>query len=1005
MLADQHVDHAIAAEQRAQRTAARVSWPTQDNAAPDVRFLGVSRIRGAVMGSPHYRLGEIYRDHVFVMDDDLPPVVSVADAPPVTEGGALAFPVTLSDPFDGRITVDYTLAGTAVAGDDYAGSASGAVTFAPGETHKTISLMTSDDDAAGPPETVEVALTAPPAHLATLGAAEAAGRILDDEGPVTVTVSAVSDRTVEGADAAFELTRSGVVTQALNVSLRVTDPAGVLASTAPTGAIFEAGATTATLRLATRDVAAVSPDATVTVTLADGGAAWGPAAPSTASVTVLDDDRVPEVSVADPGEVTEGGTLAFPVTLSRPFNRGIDVVLTVAPGPGRDFIFVRDDQVVNSAPTLYFEPGTTRQLVWILAVPDGVDEPDEPVELGIVSVSPGLVGRSAATGRILDSDRPVVTVAAVANAVTEGDPAAFEFTRRGGDLSQELEVPIAVTDSGAALAGTAPTAVTFAAGDAVATLSLATNDDTVDGADAVLSVAMLPGAAYALATPDRTTVTVQDDELPVVTVAAETDAVMEGADATFALTRTEGDLSQELEVSVAVTDSGAALAGAAPTGVTFAAGAAEATLRLRTRDDALGEPDAPVTLTLRAGADYVPGDPSTASVTVRDDDEAPEVSVADAAPVTEGGTLAFPVTLNAPFNARIAVDYRFGGGTATAGDDYGAAASGTVTFAPKQTVQTIRLATTDDAADEPEETVEVTLSLPVPDPGLATIARATATGTIRDSEGIPEVTVAPVASVVAEGADAAFVLTRANGDASARLTVAVAVEDPGMALADAPPTGVTFEGRGDHGSGFPGYAGRRRRGSRRGRDADAAAGCGLRPRRAVPGFRDGAGRRPSDGHGCGDHGRGHGRGGIDVRPCAAWRPVAGTDRHGRVQGRAGRARRDADCDVRGRRFHCASGRPAVTGRRRRHRIFAGAAAGCGVRPRGAVPGFRDSARRRCDAERVDCRCGCGDGGRHARISGNAERAVPCGDCGGLAPRRRRHGDGGGTSMPTSSPAA
>ena len=134
-----------------------------------------------------------------------------------------------------------------------------------------------------------------------------------------------------------------------------------------------------------------------------------------------------------------------------------------------------------------------------------------------------------------------------------------------------------------------------------------------------------------------------------------------------------------------------------------------------------------MTLALQAGAGHALGDPSTASVTVRDDDAPPEVSVADAAPVTEGGTLEFPVTLSAPFKSSITVDYRFGG-AATAGEDYGAAASGAVTFAPRQTARTIRLVTTDDAAAESEEAVEVTLSLPVPDPGLAVLGTADGLG-------------------------------------------------------------------------------------------------------------------------------------------------------------------------------------------------------------------------------------------------------------------------------------
>ncbi len=771
------------------KPAVRVSWPTQDDALFSV-FSSVFDIDVRLLTGP-YRLPGGNHAAVVVLEDDLPPVVSIADAGAVTEGGALAFPVTLSGPFSAQLTVGYRLGGTAAAGD-HDGGASGAVTFAPGETEKTIRLVTVDDGAVEPEETVEVTLTAPDSRLATLGAATAAGRILDDDGAVEVTVSAVSERVVEGADAVFELARSGAVSGALDVSLNVADPGGALASAAPSGARFGAGETTTTLRLATRNVAGGT-DAGVTVTLADGGAAWSPGTPSAATVTVRDDDTAPTVSIADAGDVVEGGVFAFPVTLDRPFNRQIYVTFGGTPTfNSGDWGEVPSEHVAWLRNRLYFDRGVTKRFLRIAAFQDGIDEADEPVTATLTYVSAGSLGRSTATGRILDSDRPLVKVGRVAGTVTEGEQAAFTFTRTGGDHSETLEVSFAVTDSGAVLAGAPPTGVTFGAGDATATLRLDTVDDTVDEADATLTLALRIGAEYGVRTPDRARVTVTDDDLPVVTVAAEAAAVTEGADAVFTLTRTEGELSQTLEVPVAVTDSGAVLAGAAPTSVTFGAGDATATLRLGTEDDAAAGPDTPVTLALQAGAGHALGEPPAATVTVRDDDAPPSVSVADAEPVTEGGALAFPVTLSAPFNAEITVDYRFGG-SATAGEDYGAAASGAVTFAPRVTEQTIRLATTDDAAAESEEAVEVTLSLPVPDPGLAVLGTATASGRILDNDGPPQVTAAAASASVTEGADAVFTLTRANGDASGALTVAVAVTDAGAVLAGAPPAGVTFE--------------------------------------------------------------------------------------------------------------------------------------------------------------------------------------------------------------------
>ena len=75
-----------------------------------------------------------------------PPGLSVADAR-VEEaaGAALDFAVTLGRASDETVTVDYaTSDGTATAGADYT-AASGTLSFAPGETAKTVSVAVLDD--------------------------------------------------------------------------------------------------------------------------------------------------------------------------------------------------------------------------------------------------------------------------------------------------------------------------------------------------------------------------------------------------------------------------------------------------------------------------------------------------------------------------------------------------------------------------------------------------------------------------------------------------------------------------------------------------------------------------------------------------------------------------------------------------------------------------------------------------------------------------------------------
>ena len=102
----------------------------------------------------------------------------------------------------------------------------------------------------------------------------------------------------------------------------------------------------------------------------------------------------------------------------------------------------------------------------------------------------------------------------------------------------------------------------------------------------------------------------------------------------------------------------------------------------------------------------------------------------DALQLREKGTLQVPVRLNKPADTPVTVDYATHDGTATAGEDYQAAV-GTLTFAPGEVAKTIPVKGIDDTADEPSETLTVTIAGGSP--------RATTTVTILDDD-IPPVT-------------------------------------------------------------------------------------------------------------------------------------------------------------------------------------------------------------------------------------------------------------------------
>ena len=145
------------------------------------------------------------------------------------------------------------------------------------------------------------------------------------------------------------------------------------------------------------------------------------------------------------------------------------------------------------------------------------------------------------------------------------------------------------------------------------------------------------------------------------------------------------------------------------------------------------------------------------------------LSVADANVLEgPGAALAFAVTLDRSTSADVQVDYATRDGTAQAGSDY-TAASGTLRFAPGETAKTVTVAVLDDAHDEGSETLTLVLS----NPSGAYLADGEATGTIENSDLMPQAWLSRFGRTVAEQVlEAVEERIRAAPQAGVQVTVA-----------------------------------------------------------------------------------------------------------------------------------------------------------------------------------------------------------------------------------------
>jgi hypothetical protein len=171
--------------------------------------------------------------------------------------------------------------------------------------------------------------------------------------------------------------------------------------------------------------------------------------------------------------------------------------------------------------------------------------------------------------------------------------------------------------------------------------------------------------------------------------------------------------------------------------INFADGQASQTIIVPICSDALDEPNETFTVTLSgATGGAIIGSPSTATVTIIDDDAAPTLSINDVSQAEgNAGTtpFTFTVTLSAPSGQAVTVDYATVDGTATAGSDYTAIPPTTLTFAPGETTKQVTVNVTGDTVVEPNETFFVNLANAV----NATIADNQGQGTIVNDDVQP----------------------------------------------------------------------------------------------------------------------------------------------------------------------------------------------------------------------------------------------------------------------------
>ncbi|MGH3082195.1 MAG: beta strand repeat-containing protein [Gaiellaceae bacterium] len=680
-----------------------------------------------------------------ITDDDATPSLSIDDKT-VAEGAPANLTVTLSAASSLPVSVDYASAnGTAIAPGDY-GAVEGQLDFAPGETSKTIPVLTTGDVLDEDAETYTIALSN--ATNATIADGTGIGTISDDDPLPALTVNDVTviEGTAGTTNATFTVTLSALSGRTVTVGYATANGTATTPAdyTGTSGTLtFAAGETTKTVTVPVIGDGLDEGNETYFLNLSNPGNAT--IADNQGIGTILNDDGKPSLAILD-AAVVEGdsGTTSATFTVSLSAASGQTVSVGYSTGDGTA---TAPADYASTGGNVVFMPGETTKTVTVQVKGDNIDELDESFVVDLAGAVNADIIDGHGVGTITDDDAPPtlsVNDVSVAEGASGTANAAFTVTL-SSPSALGITVVYATADGTATAAAdyeAASGTLTFDPGTTTRTFTVQVKGDTLDEIDETYTVSLSSPTQAAVA--DALGLgTILDDDTPS-SLAVNDATVIEGnigsVNATFTVTL-NAPSGKAISVDYGTADGTATTPAdyTATTGtLTFAAGQTAKTVAVSVNGDSLDEVDETFTLTLASASNATIGDGSGLG-TITDNDASPSIAIGDIT-VAEGdggaSNASFTVSLSAVSGRTVTVNYATANGTATTPADY-ANTSGSLSFAPGETAKAITVPVNGDVLDEENETFVVNLSGAVG----ASLSDSQGLGTVTDDDLLPALAV------------------------------------------------------------------------------------------------------------------------------------------------------------------------------------------------------------------------------------------------------------------------
>jgi hypothetical protein len=324
------------------------------------------------------------------------------------------FTVTLSAAYDAPVTVNYATADLtpddeywsgpgAAAGSDYQAT-SGTLTFAPGETSRTITVLVNGDRIVEASGNESFFVNLSNSNGPRLFASQAIGIIIDDEPYIYVDYTSIAEGNTGTKNMDFTVGLSAAYDAPVTVNYATSDNTAVAGNdyVATSGTLtFAPGQTSLILPVTVKGDLLAESNEYFSMNLSDAtngwvgnGLAWG---------FIVDDDTPPAISVSDASlaEGNSGTTLmTFTVSLSQPSGSDVWVNYTTANSTAK----TSDNDYSARSGTVYFAPGETSKTIQITIKGDTRKEKNETFFMNLSGAINGSILDSQGVGTILNDD-------------------------------------------------------------------------------------------------------------------------------------------------------------------------------------------------------------------------------------------------------------------------------------------------------------------------------------------------------------------------------------------------------------------------------------------------------------------------------------------------------------------------------------------------------------------------------------------------------------------------